>query len=466
MRLPARFCASKRSLMSIHARFRNVAQLGSRFVTSSPTRQKFFHESDQPQPLEALSNLFRDKTLHELQALAAPVLSTGSLWDQAQPLKNPWRFRIENISLGPIFTHALNGSLVPLRDADGRHVAFITTNGVGFPFLSPPKTFIEFADWWLPRVREVIDRKLLTLVGGWAKLAGGDGVLAGAAAKLEPLLQLGHELAAEPPDTELAEKFVALEVADARAQLQRAECVQRFYPKWWRCFRGEFRRARKELKVFCGKPKLSADDIDALAKFLRAWLDRDALRNGLADLDVTFPAESDEELTTAVHSQSFAIHTAQLLVDAAAEPAFATLREHFENRDSAGVEAWIKDIHATVERARVADDVIDNLKPLGKWLPGEFLASLCKKVCAGESIGQEISEIEAGARQLDALQMLDEVACSAKASNVRSCRPSNRIKRHSRRVATRARPGGRRRSFRLIWAGRIVANARHRFSAK
>jgi hypothetical protein len=137
-------------------------------------------------------------------------------------------------------------------------------------------------------------------------------------------------------------------------------------------------------------------------------LDRDALRNGLANLQVTFSAKSDQELATSAHFQSFAIHTAQLLVGISAEPAFARLRKHFENRNSAEVEAWFKDIHTTIERARVADSVIDKLKPFGKWLQDEFLASLRKKVCAGESISHEICEMEAGARQLNALQMLDE----------------------------------------------------------
>jgi hypothetical protein len=237
---------------------------------------KLFHENG-AEPLEALSSLFRDKTLHELEPLAAPVKATGSLWDQAAPLKNPWRFRIENISLGPIFTRALDASLVALREVDGRHAAFIATDGIASPFVSSPSAFIELVDWWLPRLREVLEQQLLALVGGWIQLSGDDGVLECAAAKLEPLLELGNKLAAEPLDTELTGKFAALEVTQARAQLQNAECVQRFYSKWWRWFKGEFRHAWNELKIFCGKPKLSADEVNALARFLSAWLDREAL---------------------------------------------------------------------------------------------------------------------------------------------------------------------------------------------
>ena len=441
------------------------ATVGLSFREILSRASKLFYENG-AEPLQALSNLFRDKTLLELEPLAAPVMATGNLWDQADPLKNPWRFRIENISLGPIFTHAFDASLIALREDDGRHAAFIAANGVGSSFVSSPSAFIELADWWLPRLREVIDQQLLTLVGGWIQLSGDNGVLECAAAKLEPLLELGNKLAAEPLDTELTGKFAALDVTQARAQLQNAACVQRFYSKWWRWFKGEFRHAWNELKIFCGKPKLSTDEVNALARFLSAWLDREVLRNGIADLQVRFPAKSDEELTTATHFQSFAIQTARLLVEISAEPAFARLRKHFENRESAEVQAWIKDIQTTIERARIAESVIDKLKPFGKWLQDEFLVSLRAKVCAGESIGQEISEIEAGARQLDALQMLDESRMLREGfeREVLSALEQNQATQLT--AETQALLGGRLRSFRLIWAGKIVANARHLFSGK
>ena len=155
-----------------------------------------------------------------------------------------------------------------------------------------------------------------------------------------------------------------------------------------------------------------------------------------------------------------------MLVEISAEPAFARLRKHFENRESAEVQAWIKDIQTTIERARIAESVIDKLKPFGKWLQDEFLVSLSAKVCAGESIGQEISEIEAGARQLDALQMLDESRMLREGfeREVLSALEQNQATQLT--AETQALLGGRLRSFRLIWAGKIVANARHLFSGK
>jgi primosomal replication protein N'' len=369
---------------------------------------KIFHENNRPQPIDKLIELFGDKTLQDLEPLDAPVCGTGRLWDEAEPLTNPWRFRIENISLGPIFTDALDRALGDLRAADAKHGFFITSNGIGSPFISTPKSFIECASGWLPSLRAALDQHLLSLLGNWAKIAHRDGVLPSASAALEPLLDLGHKLMTEPLDRELAAKYSSLTVADARAQLERAECMQRLFPKWWRCVSGDFRRARKSLRTFCAKSELTADEIARTAKFLRAWLDRDALRAGLASLPVAFTAHSDQQLATAVHCQKFAVQTVQALLDASAEPAFIRLREHFEADNPQAIHGWFKDIETAIGRARIAGEVISALDPFGKWLRNDFLAILRQRISAGESIQSQIAEIESSARKLESLQMLDE----------------------------------------------------------
>ena len=344
---------------------------------------KLYAEGGRTPPNDRLKPVFADKTLDDLFQIEGEIKSTGELWAQANPKTNPWRFRRGDLAIDPILKDSLARDLEVISTADNAHQRFVSECGNGFPIVGNPTDFQKAGAQWLAQIKSATEPAFFEPCCAWLGKASklGRACVDQTISEADPLLKKFSAISRGRYEDAYAQEFRSMDVTQARERLELIGALIELETMWWRFFSPRFYGLHKQLRLALGRAnQIKPEELKRLREFFLVWLD----------------------------CQHWALcFASELLSEAENNPWFKQVVAHFAQADAAGLNADVQQLALTVERAALVANVVGALSGLKTKFNDEYLASLEAKVCAGNSIAQELTGIREGFAGLEAMQMID-----------------------------------------------------------
>jgi very-short-patch-repair endonuclease len=344
---------------------------------------KLYSEEAQPQPNDRLKPLFTEKTLEDLLVVEGEIRSTGQLWGQAHPKTNPWRFRRKDVAIDFMVKDALVRDLEAIASADKAHSQFVSERGKGFRIACNPTDFQKAGAQWLAQIKSASEPVVFEACCAWLSKASNHGraVVDQTISEIQPLLGRFASIARERYKDAYVQEFHLMDVGQAQERLELTAALIKLETKWWRYFALRFHRLHRQLKLSLGRAsKVAPDELKHLREFWLLWLD----------------------------CQHWALcFSSELLSEAENNPWFKQVVAHFVQANLPFLVFDAQQLTLTVERAPLAAKVVRALARLKIRFKDDYVTQLESRVCAGESISQELTNILDGFAGLESLQILD-----------------------------------------------------------
>jgi primosomal replication protein N'' len=344
---------------------------------------KFYAEGGRTPPNERVKVLFFDKTLDDLIQIEGEIKSTGELWSQAQPKTNPWRFRRGDLASDPVLKDSLARELAVIAVTDNTHNKFVSERGNGFTIVGDPIDFQKAGRQWLGQIKSASEPAFFEPCCAWLGKASkhGRACVDQAISETDPFLKQFSAISRDHYEENYTQEFRSMDMAQARERVVLITSLIELETKWWRLFSPRFYSLQKQLRRALGRTnKVKPEELEQLRVFFLIWLD----------------------------CQHWALcFASELLSESKSNPWFERIVIHFGQADANGLTADLQQLAVAVERGALVADVLGALASLKAKFKDEYLACLEAKICAGESIAQDLTSIRNGFAGLEAMQMID-----------------------------------------------------------